>query len=196
MPHFGCRKSLKVPMWKCKLNSHSQVESITSQIPFSTVMRLPALYGCNPQGLTFDKRKHRNSGIKKHMCIQCPLCSQEDERLFLVAESSLRELLSEASCCDDSEPRIDITTRGTWAKATTVCSCGSSRTWSSQPWVADRPLGNILLCTSILFSGVNVAKAFRMLDMLKVPALSRSQYFRTQKEYLFPAVNHVSSCIS
>ncbi|XP_064465216.1 uncharacterized protein LOC135376632 [Ornithodoros turicata] len=113
-----------------------------------------------------------------------------EERLFLVAESSLRELLSQCPC-GSSDAETDISTRGTWLRAATACSCGKLRTWSSQPWVEDRPLGNILLCSAILFSGVNITKAFRMFAMMKVPTLTLSQYFRTQKQHLFPAVNDV-----
>ncbi|XP_064478630.1 uncharacterized protein LOC135391970 isoform X2 [Ornithodoros turicata] len=114
-----------------------------------------------------------------------------EERFFLVAESSLQELLCVCPFCMSDEARVDTTTRGTSVKSTTVCSCGKERTWHSQPWVKDRPLGNILLCSAILFSGVNIRKAFRMLDMMKVATLTKSQYFRTQKQHLFPAVNDV-----
>ncbi|XP_064470217.1 uncharacterized protein LOC135384967 [Ornithodoros turicata] len=125
-----------------------------------------------------------------HMCMSPPF-REEGERLFLVAESSLRELLSEFLCCGVSELTTTIKPRGTWVQATTTCSCGRKRIWSSQPWVGSRPLGNVLLCTAILFSGMNVAKALRMFEMLRVPALSKSQYYRTQKEYLIPAVSYV-----
>ncbi|XP_064482979.1 uncharacterized protein LOC135395819 [Ornithodoros turicata] len=113
-----------------------------------------------------------------------------EERLFLGAESSLRELLSQCPC-GSSDAETDITTRGTWLRAATACSCGKLRTWSSRPWVEDRPLGNILLCSAILFSGVNITKAFRMFAMMEVPTLTLSQYFRTQKQHLFPVVNDV-----
>lgn len=119
--------------------------------------------------------------------------SNADERLFLVAESSIMELLSTCPSCGGDEVNAGIAARGTWVKITATCSCSMQRTWSSQPWVANRPLGNIVICTGILFSGVNVSKAFRMFEMMKVPTLSKSQFFRMQKDYLFPAINHVST---
>ncbi|XP_064467849.1 uncharacterized protein LOC135378687 isoform X2 [Ornithodoros turicata] len=117
-----------------------------------------------------------------HMCMSPPFW-EEGERLFLVGQSSLRELLSEFLCCGVSELTTTIKPRGTWVQARTTCSCDRKRSWSSQHWVGSRPLGNMLLCTSILFSGVNVTKALRTFEMLRAPALSKSQYYRTQKEY-------------
>lgn len=112
--------------------------------------------------------------------------------MYLVAESSLRELLSKCASCSNSDIHTEITVKGTWLKATGACSCGNQQTWSSQPWVGNRPLGNILFCSAILFSGVNIARALRMFTMMKVATLTRAQYFKMQRDYLFPAVNDVS----
>ncbi|XP_064479759.1 uncharacterized protein LOC135393196 [Ornithodoros turicata] len=165
------------------------IESLCMPDPKDTTVHLSELTETSGNEDDEPASSSRPQHSKSHIVHLAP---SDDERLFLVAESSLRELLSSFSCCDDKDLSTEITLIGTWIKATTDCSrCCQRRTWSSQPWIGSRPLGNILFCSSILFSGVNIAKTFRMFEALKVATLSKSQYYRTQREVLLPAVNHV-----
>ena len=53
---------------------------------------------------------------------------------------------------------------------------------SGMPW------SNLPLAGSLVFSGLNISKCFRLLQHLKVPALPASTFNRIQSAYIVPAV--------
>ena len=62
-------------------------------------------------------------------------------------------------------------------------------TWESQPVVKRKPLGNLLLAASILFTGNNFAAICRLASCFNLQFFSESVFYDTQCKYLFPVVN-------
>ena len=69
-------------------------------------------------------------------------------------------------------------------------NCGHKWSWYSQPFVKDRPAGNILLSAAILFSG---SKIFLLLNFLRLARFTDQNFYIHQTEYLEPAV--ISVCM-
>lgn len=67
-------------------------------------------------------------------------------------------------------------------------------TWQSQPWLGNKPAGNVLLAATILFSGCPVAASLRALQSIKVQTITERTHFNYQRGYLLPAVNKVKNC--
>lgn len=75
--------------------------------------------------------------------------------------------------------------------ATTTCSKKHVRKWCSQPIANNKPLGNVLLCSAILFTGSSPTKVIRLLSVMGVQSLQKTQYFQYQRCYLLPPVQQV-----
>ena len=70
-----------------------------------------------------------------------------------------------------------------------TCHSGCKTTWESQPVVRRKPLGNLLLAASILFTGSTFAAFSRLASCLSLQFFSESVFYDTQLKYLFPVVN-------
>ena len=66
--------------------------------------------------------------------------------------------------------------------------CGHEWSWHSQPFIKDRPAGNILLSAAILFSGSTPTKVFHLMNFLQVLCFTDRTFYIHQTEYLEPAV--------
>lgn len=63
--------------------------------------------------------------------------------------------------------------------------------WDSQPFIKHIPAGNLLLSSSILFSGALPTKVIRLLTNMGCASISLSTYFSHQRDYLHPSVSSV-----
>ena len=70
-----------------------------------------------------------------------------------------------------------------------TCPSGCKTTWESQPVVKRKPIGNLLLAASILFTGNTFAAFSRLASCLNLQFFSESVFYDTQLKYLFPVVN-------
>ena len=70
-----------------------------------------------------------------------------------------------------------------------TCHSGCKTTWESQPVVRRKPLGNLLLAASILFTGNTFAAFNRLASCLSLQLFGESVFYDTQLKYLFPVVN-------
>lgn len=111
------------------------------------------------------------------------------QKLFLVAESSLFDLFRFCPICR-SECERAITSRiGTKTTVTQKCpSCSFSKWWDSQPSVGDIPVGNIMMSSAILFGGGSPAKVLKVMKHMNVPTIAYSTFMQHQRTYLHPAV--------
>ena len=66
--------------------------------------------------------------------------------------------------------------------------CNWAVQWSSQPFVRNRPAGNLLLSAACLFNGLIPAKFFRALELIRVMVIDVRTFFKHQAEFLIPAV--------
>ncbi|XP_066272311.1 uncharacterized protein [Branchiostoma lanceolatum] len=119
--------------------------------------------------------------------------SLPDTRIFLVFWTSLVHLFSVLCSCPLCPCRKLIwlcKEVGTYLKVTFKCEdCSYRWTWRSQPSFGRTAAGNILLSSSILFSGASVTKVLRVLSHMGVAVISARSFFRHQEQVLFKAVH-------
>lgn len=89
------------------------------------------------------------------------------EKKFLVFDSCLSTLLKRCPECGDVIAQCDRKTTGSMLSVQLTCHSGHMINWDSQPVVKRKPLGNLLLAASILFTGNT-----------------------------FPAINRLASCLN
>lgn len=83
---------------------------------------------------------------------------------------------------------------GSMIKIQQVCEvCEITYHWQSQPIVAGKPAGNLIISAGILFSGALPSKVLRMYKFCKIACISNSTFMNHQKYYLFPSISHVWS---
>ena len=68
---------------------------------------------------------------------------------------------------------------------------GHKEQWQSQPIVKKKPLGNLLLAASILFTGNAFSSISRLASCLNLQFFSESVFYDTQLKYLFPVIKKV-----
>ena len=70
-----------------------------------------------------------------------------------------------------------------------TCHDGHVTFWDSQPTIKRRPVGNLLLAASILFTGNIFARMSRLASCLNLQFISKSVFYDTQQRFLFPILN-------
>lgn len=98
----------------------------------------------------------------------CPPPKPEQiyEPKFLVFDSCLRELLDRCLVCGAPECKVKLDFVGTMVRAEVTCPLSHSRTWRSQPVLNRKPMGNISVCSAILFSGSSPTKVLRLFSFM------------------------------
>ncbi|CAN7981048.1 unnamed protein product [Ixodes pacificus] len=108
------------------------------------------------------------------------------EPKFIVTLSRLLQLLAVCFQCL-SPTTAKISRQGPLLRAVVTCAQGHKFIWESQPRLRSRPLLTLLLCGAITFSGVSPTCVLRLLSLLGIAAVQKSQYFKIQSTFLFPA---------
>jgi hypothetical protein len=93
--------------------------------------------------------------------------------------------------CGQPAPGVIEGRQGTCIRISQSCSnpkCKHFYRWTSQPYIGQMPVGNLLLSGAILFSGSLSAKCLHMFRLLNMACFCRSTFFRHQKEYLQPTI--------
>ena len=76
---------------------------------------------------------------------------------------------------------------GTFISIRQACShCGHVWMWNSQPFIKNKPTGNILLSAAILFSGSTPTKALHFLNCLHVACITDRTFYLHQRQYIEP----------
>lgn len=113
------------------------------------------------------------------------------EKKYIVFESCLMALFENCKVC--LEPcSLKTSTQGTCVTVTATCPKCHVFKWSSQPFLQRKPLGNLLICSGILFSGSCPTKVLRLLSQIGICTVSESTYYEVQEAYLWPAISSVS----
>ena len=115
--------------------------------------------------------------------------SVEDICKYLVFETELDKLLKHCPDCGSVNTSTSKTVTGSCLSISYTCLSGHSGTWQSQPLIRRMPAGNLLLSASILLCGSTFAKTKQLADILRMPILSESEFYRIQNTYLFPVIN-------
>ncbi|XP_053552119.1 uncharacterized protein LOC128643172 [Bombina bombina] len=117
------------------------------------------------------------------------------ERKYIVFESCIDQLLKRTTCTSVKScksPLVKITKRvvGTMLMVSGECQQGHKCSlWQSQPCLSGFPVGNMLSCASILFSGNQFPMIKEMFSYLGVQFVDDSTYYKYQKQYLFPTID-------
>ena len=135
-------------------------------------------------------RSHWNKHLKCYFYRQPPGSTPaHEQKLFLVAESSLLSLFEFCPVCRPECDRRVISRIGTRITVMQKClSCSFTRSWDSQPSIGDTPLGNIMMSSGILFGGGSPAKVLKIMSHMNVLTIGYSTFMKHQKKYLHAAV--------
>ena len=108
-------------------------------------------------------------------------------------ESALLQLFTICVVCHSTSVGAIVTsTIGTLAIITQSCKdCGNKWRWWSQSKIGGIPAGNLLLSSSILFTGALPRKTLQVLRVMGVIAISPATFFNHQKKYLHAVVQRV-----
>ena len=116
-------------------------------------------------------------------------CSPDGEKKYLVFGSCPDKLLKRCQRCGDVIIQQERKTVGSMLSISVTCHSGHTEQWKSQPVVKKKPLGNLLLAASILFTGNTFASISRLASCLNLQFFSESVFYDTQLKYLFPVIN-------
>jgi len=107
---------------------------------------------------------------------------------FLVYKECLAELFKECPvCCSSCETNWHII--GSFVSVTQICTnCEHRRTWTSQPFVANLPAGNISLSAAIYFTGGSFSKIKKFLTALRLESISEATFYSHARQFLQPTV--------
>ncbi|CAN7945265.1 unnamed protein product, partial [Ixodes hexagonus] len=122
---------------------------------------------------------------------QPPQADRVHEAKFLVFESCLKELLDRCLSCGAQHCEVQLTFVGTMVRAKVKCPSSHITTWRSQPTFHRKPMGNISVCSAILFTGSSPTKVLQLFSVMGMQSLQKSQFFKFQRCYLLPAVTEV-----
>lgn len=86
---------------------------------------------------------------------------------YLVFESKLKELFEICTTCL-KHCTASFTCVGSFLRVESRCADGHVFSWESQPYIGNKPAGNVLLSAAILFSGANPIPTLRMLELINV----------------------------
>ena len=107
---------------------------------------------------------------------------------FIVFEDCLMMLFTICSVCHSSTSARISRVKGTFVSVLQECTCGWSRIWNSQPFLGSIPAGNLLLSSSMLFTGTVPSKMLRVLRHMNMCSLDINTFLGHQRKFLFPVV--------
>ena len=71
-----------------------------------------------------------------------------------------------------------------------MCVEGHQTKWRSQPVTSTMALGNLLVATSILFTGNTFTWIIKFCEVLFLSLAKMSSFLKIQKKYLLSVINH------
>ena len=109
----------------------------------------------------------------------------DTDKKYLVFSNCLDQMLK---CC----PKCGVVVTGHKKKTTgnilsfeMTCLDGHITHWDSQPIIKRKPVGNLLLAASILFTGNTFASVSLLASCLNLQFISESVFCDTQQRFLF-----------
>ena len=119
--------------------------------------------------------------------VPLPSIPPHKERKFIVFQSCLDEMFVQYCCtkCGTCDMRRRQREVGTMILVIFTCaSCGTERSWTSQPYCGSTPAGNILLSTAIVCAGTTISKVERVLRHMSVACITKRTFHRHQEEFI------------
>ncbi|KAH6920066.1 hypothetical protein HPB50_028946 [Hyalomma asiaticum] len=127
------------------------------------------------------------SPIRQNDCDPVPVGTQKQ---YIVSESCLMDLFKACTVCH-RPCKVGATVSGSLLRVNSSCTCGHKSRWYSQPQISSRPLGSLLLCAAICFSGASPEKVIRLLKQANIPVPSTRMYYMYQSALFQPAIQRV-----
>ena len=112
-----------------------------------------------------------------------------NEPEFIVFWSCLLSLFGFCFTCLSKSFIDKVSVRGTLLYVKTIWKNNHVFEWKSQPKLKNISIGNILLSSSILYSGNTFGQIYEMFKMINTAYISKARFFEIQKMLLFPVVN-------
>ena len=112
-----------------------------------------------------------------------------NEPKFIVFWSRLLFLFSFCFTCLSKNFIEKVSVRGTLLYVKMICKNKHIFEWKSQPKLKNISIGNILLSSSVLYSGNTFGQIYEMFKMINIVCISKNRFFEIQKTLLFPVVN-------
>ena len=114
----------------------------------------------------------------------------DTDKKYLVFSNCLDQLIKRCPRCGVVvTSKIKKTTRSMLFVEMT-CLDGHIARWDSQPIIKRKPMGNLLLAVSILFTGNTFASVSRLASCLNLQFFSESVFYDTEQWFLFPNLIH------
>ena len=114
----------------------------------------------------------------------------ETETKYLVFSSCLKKLFTKCPSCGDVVSERRFTTTGSLLTVKLTCVQGHDSLWNSQPMIKQSPVGNLLIASSILFTGNTFGSIQSFSSCLGLEIISERVFYSIQDRYLFPVINH------
>jgi len=107
---------------------------------------------------------------------------------YIVYKECLAELFKTCPmCCSGSDSNWHII--GSCVSVTQICTnCDFSRTWTSQPFVANVPAGNISISAAIYFTGGSFSKAKKFFTALRLESITEATFYSHARQFLQPTI--------
>ncbi|XP_064460777.1 uncharacterized protein LOC135370836 isoform X1 [Ornithodoros turicata] len=121
---------------------------------------------------------------------QASSVSPQEERKYIIFESKLKELFRSCTTCLNP-CTTSFSCVGSLLRVESCCVDGHTFVWESQPYISNKPAGNVLLSAAILFSGASPTPTLRMLKLINVKIFCDHTFFNYQRGYLLPAITEV-----
>ena len=114
----------------------------------------------------------------------------DTDKKYLVFGNCLDQLLKHCPKCGVVVTGQKKKTTGSMLSVEMICLHGHITYWDSQPIMKRKPVGNLLLAASILFTCNTFAGVSRLASCLNLQFISESVFYDTQQRFLFPVLNH------
>ena len=109
----------------------------------------------------------------------------DTDKKYLVFSNCLDQLLKRCPKCGVIVTGQKKKTIGSMLSVEMICLDGHITHWDSQPIMKRKPVGNLLLAASILFTGNTFAGVSRLASCLNLQFISESVFYDTQQRFLF-----------
>ena len=108
---------------------------------------------------------------------------------YIVFWSMLCQLFTCCLTCHKSAYVASKKVIGSLLSVTLFCVDGHTSIWKSQPLLNKMPLGNLLLASSVVFTGNTYGRIKELLEVLSVACISKTSFMELQKKFVFPVIN-------
>ena len=108
----------------------------------------------------------------------------------LVDWDLLQPLFRHCPTCGHISKITRVVSKGSMIKVEINCGLHTTN-WSSQKTKQKIAEGNLLLSAGILLAGLTFEPVKRLMSIVGIQFIGRSNFYKLQKRFLFPAINHV-----